>query len=156
MQKKTAPLIEKEIKRYILWAETDSDFVKKHDYVSPVFVITYTDAQTANTGRPIVERCQTLVQEYRSQYGARGIKDYPRCIYIFVVVQHIVLVMVADTEHSDDEEPYPLAELDLSQRSHWLDYSLGIAITVMLARESLLACRWAFPRVELLEDDPDL
>lgn len=64
--------------------------------------------------------------------------------------------MVADTEHPDEEEPYPLAELDLSQRSHWLDYSLGIAITVMLARESLLAHRWAFPAVEVVESDPDL
>lgn len=89
-------------------------------------------------------------------YAARGIQHYPRCIYIFVVVQHIVLVMVADTEHPDEEEPYPLAELDLSQRSHWLDYSLGIAITVMLARESLLAHRWAFPAVEVVESDPDL
>lgn len=64
--------------------------------------------------------------------------------------------MVGDTEHLDEEEPYPLAELDLSKRSHWLDYSLGIAITVMLARESLLAHRWAFPTIQVVEDDPDL
>lgn len=149
-------MITKEIKRFVLWAERDGDFVKKHDYVSPVFVITYNDAQAASTGRPIVEKCQALVDKYRSKYAARGIQHYPRCIYMFVVVQHIVLVMVADTEHAEGDEPYPLAELDLSQRSHWLDYSLGIAITVMLARESLLAHRWAFPTIEVEESDPDL
>lgn len=153
--RRIAHRITRAIKQYVRWAERDGDFEKKCDYISPVFIITHETSQAAtSTGRPIVEQCQKLVEKYRSGYATRGIQDYPRCIYIFVVVQHVVLIMVADTKRSDGE-PYPLAELDLSQRSHWLDYSLAISITVLMAKEALMAHRSSFPKVEWETDDPD-
>lgn len=125
--------------------------------MSPISVISYKDAQAASTGHAVVERCQSLVQKYRRKYAGKGIEDYPRMIYIFVVIQHVVLVMAADTKEQEaDEEPFPFAELDMSKKTHWLDSTLGIAIPVMLARESLFAHRWAFPEIEVVESDPDL
>lgn len=124
-----APLIKAEIERYVKWAEIDMGFLKSRDYVSPVFVVAYKTPEAASRRRPIVEKCQALVERYRNGYATRGIENYPRCIYIFVVVQHVVLVMVADTERAEGEEPYPLAELDISLSSHWLDYSLAISTT---------------------------
>ncbi|CAN8102380.1 unnamed protein product [Discula destructiva] len=150
-----APLIKQEIERYVRWADEDVGFWKKRDYVSPVFVIAYKTPQSASTRRPILEKCQSLVEKYREEYATRGIKDCPRCVYIFVVVQHIVLVMVADTERPDGEEPHPLAELDLSQKSHWLDYSLAISITVLMAKEALVAHQSSFLEIEWETDDPD-
>lgn len=77
-------------------------------------------------------------------------------VYVFVVIQHIVLVMGVDTtEREIEQEPFPVAELDVSNKTHWLDYSLGITIPVMLARQSLVGHRWAFPEVEVVESDPD-
>lgn len=64
--------------------------------------------------------------------------------------------MVADTEKTEGEEPYPLAELDLSQRSHWLDYSLAISITIIMAKGALAAHRESCPEIEWETDDPDL
>lgn len=146
----------KEIKTFVKWAEQDGGFSKKLDYVSPVFVIPYTNAQAAGSGQTVVEKCQSVAKEYRAEYARKGIEDYPRMIYIFVVIQHIVLVMAADTtEREVEEEPLPFAELDISNKTHWLDYSLGIAIPVMLARQSLFGHRWAFPEVEVVESVPD-
>lgn len=151
-----APLVTKEIKAFVKWAEQDGGFFKKLDYVSPVFIIPYRSAQAASSGQTVVGKCQSVVQEYRAEYARRGIKHYPRMIYIFVVIQHIVLVMAADTtEREVEDEPFPFAELDISNKTHWLDYSLGITIPVMLARQSLSAHRWAFPEAEVAENDPN-
>lgn len=151
-----APLITKEIKTFVKWAEMDVGFFKKLDYVSPVFVISYKNAQAASSGQTIVDKCQSTVQQYRDEYARKGIENYPRMIYVFVVVQHVVLVMAADTtEREVEEEPFPFAELDISNKTHWLDYSLGISIPVMLARQSLVAHRRFFSEVEVVESDPD-
>lgn len=138
------------------WAEDDIGFRKKRDYISPIFIVAYKTSQAASAGRPIVEHCGTLVDKYKAWYAQRDVQEYPRCIYIFVIVQHVVLVMVADTEKPEGEEPYPLAELDLSQRSHWLDYTLAISITINLAKEALAAHRASCPEIEWETDDPDL
>lgn len=122
--------------------------MNKLDYVSPCVIVPYTNARDAANGKSIVQRCQDVVQKYRDDYADRNIENYPRMIYIFVVIQHVVVVMAADTTEVEvEEEPYPLAELDVSKQSHWLDSTLGIAIPVMLARQSLVAHRKWFPEV---------
>lgn len=138
------------------WAETDIGFRKQRDYISPICIVAFKTPEAASAGRPIVEQCQTLVDKYKAWYAQRGIQEYPRCIYIFVIIQHVVLVMVADTQNTEGEEPCPLAELDLSQRSHWLDYSLAISITMILAKSALAAHRASCPEIEWETDDPDL
>lgn len=147
-------LITRELKQFIRWAEKDSGFWKTLDYVSPCVIVSYKNAKAAADGETIVEKCQDVIQRYRNDYADRNIENYPRMIYIFVVIQHIVVVMAADTTEVEvEEEPYPLAELDISKQSHWLDSTLGIAIPVMLARQSLVAHRCWFPEAPSEEDE---
>lgn len=118
-------------------------------------MIVYRDVGQASS-RKVVEACQNAAKQYRNKYAAKGIENYPRILYVFVIIQHIVLVMAVDTnEDKADNEPFPLAELDMSKKTHWLDSALGIAITVQLARESLRAHRDSFPELDIVESDPD-
>ncbi|KAF3767791.1 hypothetical protein M406DRAFT_69906 [Cryphonectria parasitica EP155] len=153
---KIAPLVSNEIGRYVCWAEKDANLFGTHDYTSPVFTVTFTNFHAASSGQIVVERCQSLIRSYRAKWIQRGTNHYPRLITIFVVIQHIVLIFTADTDQDNDEEPTPFAELDVSKKTHWLDSSLAIAISVMLARESLVAHREYFPKRKHVEADRDL
>lgn len=124
----------------------------KVDYVSPIFVIDFSNIQP-NT---ILDACQKLVENYQAKWAKLGISAYPGLITIFVIVQHMVVVMVVDTRDGGDQEPIPMTELDLSKLNHWLDSAMGIAIPVMLARESLLAYRESFTKTQKEQSDPDI
>lgn len=147
--------LERELGQYIRWGEKDIDFWQKLDYISNMRVIAYRDVAQASS-RTVVEACQKAAKRYRSKYAAVGIAEYPRMLYVFVIIQHIVVIMAVDTrEDKADEEPFPFAELDMSKKAHWLDSALGIAITVQLARESLSAYRGSFPERKVVESDSD-
>lgn len=151
-----ASLISKHINQYVRWAEKDADLFDRRDYVSPVFTIAYANVQEVGRGRAVVDKCRETVQFYITECAQRGIEQYPRLVTIFVVIQHVVLVFAADTEDGADSELFAIAELDMSKKAYWLNTSVAIAISIMLARRALIAHRDDFPELEVVEDHVDL
>lgn len=150
------PLIQREINRYLNWAAIDADLCRigyEIGFVWPVFVLDFSRAHDADR---IMRGCRTCVQKYEAKWAALGIEDYPRLITVFAIIQHIVVVLVVDTDNHETQDPMPMTEIDVSELNHWLDSAIAISIPIMLARESLLAYRDSFPVTEKEESDPDL
>lgn len=149
-------MITKELNVYLRWATRDAGLRRiGHDigFIWPVFVIDFSRAHDATK---IVSACQNCAQKYRSKWADLGIVEYPRLITIFAVIQHVVVVLVVDTEEAESHEPIPITEVDWSESNHWLDCAIAISIPIMLARESLLKYRDSFPVTEREDSDPDL
>ncbi|ROW09609.1 hypothetical protein VMCG_02576 [Cytospora schulzeri] len=162
---KIADLIEKEIRAYSLSVEKDVKLRGYYDYVSPIFIIKFSDLKKVQVGeretlgqwvhQQAMQACQTRVEQYHAEWAEREVDSYPRFLYTFVIIQQTVLIWMNDTDLKKAQEPYVLASLDMSKRTAWLETSLAIAITIQLAKDSICAHRSGLPLLEEQDDDPD-
>lgn len=160
-----ADLIEKEIRTYNTSVEKDVKLRGYHDFVSPIFILKFCNLNNAPLRkwetlgqwvlRQAMQACQERVRQYHAKWAAHGVNDYPRFVYTFVVIQQTVLIWVIDTDLDEVEEPYVLANINMSERTAWLETSLAIAITIHLAKESICAHRAGFPLTKREGCDPD-
>ncbi|KAJ9148930.1 hypothetical protein NKR23_g4588 [Pleurostoma richardsiae] len=156
-RQKISITIKKEIERYIKWAKEDAG-LQRYDYQPNIITVRYdrVDVSPQELATMMGDGLSGWAKQYRRRYRAKGIQQYPRVLYCFVIIQQLVLVA---TLKVSDREPKPLvfAQMNVSHRDRWLDSGLGIAIPVLVAREALLKYRNDFPELELEEsDDPDL
>lgn len=157
-------MIEKEIAAYNASIEKDVKLRGFQDYVSPIFILKFSDLRDVSLGDgetlggwvhdQATKACRTRVEQYRAEWADCEVDSYPRFIYTFVIIQQTVVIWALDTEPGEIPDPYVLASLDMSKRTAWLETSLAIAITIQLAKESLCAYRSGFPQAER-DDDPD-
>ncbi|KUI68162.1 hypothetical protein VM1G_04005 [Cytospora mali] len=162
---KIADLVEKEIRAYNLAVEKDVKLRGYYDYVSPIFIIKFSnlkrvpieDRETLGqwVHQQAMQACQARVEQYHADWSECEVESYPRFIYTFVIIQQTVLIWAIDTGLDEVQEPYVLASLDMSMRTAWLETSLAIAITIHLAKESICAHRSSLPLVEGDDDDLD-
>lgn len=162
---KIADLIEKEIRAYNFSVEKDVKLRGHYDYVSPIFIIKFSNLKRAPVGeretlgqwvhQQAMQACQARVEQYHADWAEREVASYPRFIYTFVIIQQTVLIWAIDTDLDEVQEPYVLASLDMSKRTAWLETSLAIAIAIHLAKDSICAHRSGLPLMEEQDDDPD-
>ncbi|KAL1879775.1 hypothetical protein Daus18300_001612 [Diaporthe australafricana] len=163
---KIGDLIDKEIRRYDASVEKDAKLLGSYAYSSPIMIIKFSTLQYAEVDKDelqarvhqqAMQSCRKRVEEYRNWWDQQGIEHYPRVMYAFVIIQQTVQIWAIDTEIPVEllENPHPLRSIDMSKRNDWLNCTLSIAIPIHLAKESLAAHRWNFPKVEVEESDTD-
>lgn len=163
---KIGDLIDKEIRRYNASVEKDAKLLGSYAYSSPIMIIKFSTLQyvevdkdelQARVHQQAMQSCRKRVEEYRKWWDQQGIEHYPRVMYAFVIIQQTVQIWAIDTEIPVEllENPHPLRSIDMSKRNDWLNCTLSIAIPIHLAKESLSAHRWNFPKVEVEESDSD-
>lgn len=158
-------MIEKAIRNYGLSIEKDAKLRGYYDYVSPVHIIKVCKLRRSFRGelgnldawlnQQAVQSCQARVEQYHADWANLVVDSYPRFLYTFVIIQQAVIIWAIDTDIEGPPEPYVLANLDISERTAWLETSLAIAITLHLAKDSVYAHRHGYPLVEEEDDDPD-
>ncbi|KAJ0115362.1 hypothetical protein J7T55_012640 [Diaporthe amygdali] len=164
---KIGDLIDKEIRKYNAAVEKDAKLLGSYAYSSPIMIIKFATLQFAQVDEDQLQTwvhqqamlsCRRSVEDYHNQWAQRGVEHYPRVMYAFVIIQQTVQIWAIDTELPEEQlgNPYPLRSIDMSKRNDWLNCTFSIAIPIYLAKESLLAHRWNFPKVEVEDSDTDL
>lgn len=164
---KIGDLIDKEIRKYNAAVEKDAKLLGSYAYSSPIMIIKFATLQFAQVDEDQLQTwvhqqamlsCRRSVEDYHNQWAQRGVEHYPRVMFAFVIIQQTVQIWAIDTELPEEQlgNPYPLKSIDMSKRNDWLNCTFSIAIPIYLAKESLLAHRWNFPKVEVEDSDTDL
>ncbi|KAI3402229.1 hypothetical protein diail_158 [Diaporthe ilicicola] len=167
LHERIADLIDKELRRYNASVEKDAKLLGSYAYSSPIMIIKFPALQFAEVDKDELQAmvheqamlsCRKAVENYLDQWDQQGVEHYPRVMYAFVIIQQIVQIWAIDTELPVEQldNPYPLRSIDMSQRNDWLNCTLSIAIPIHLAKESLSAHCWNFPKLEVEESDTDL
>lgn len=150
-----ATLIEKEILRYLSWAEKDAGLDRLF-YASNIGIYRLREDSTE---AEITEQLNSLMSEwadgYREWYVEMGIKGAPRTLFALVVLQHIVFVITRDASDPGGRNRF-LAQLDMSRSDgRWLDHALNLALPINLARDGMVRVMDNFAEKPGADEDPD-